>query len=151
MSATSGAKVAYLLNATDDRIRRHLQSATKPLGAYDIKHALRIRHAVTVYRSLERLIGFGLVHRLETRQAFIACDGSGSAHSPGFLICDECHGVEEIDLKAVLSLLRSRALYRKFKVEKPTVELVGRCFHCASRRKHAGDQAPGAASKQAAK
>ena len=62
-------------------IRRHVLEALlashKPLGAYEIIDRLAARGArpapITIYRALDFLREKGLVHRIESRNAFIAC------------------------------------------------------------------------------
>jgi len=109
-----------------------LLHATKALGAYEIGNALGIRHPTTVYRALEKLQGLGYVHRLESQNAFIACDGPGEVHNPGFIVCRECGEVEELAMSPVLPILQSLARDRKFMVEKTTIELIGRCDRCSN-------------------
>jgi Fur family zinc uptake transcriptional regulator len=105
--------------------------ATTALGAYEIQSALRIRYPNTVYRALEKLQGFGFVHRLESRNAFIACDDPSEIHNPGFIVCKECGKVEEFPMSSGLSLLESLAQARQFTIEKTTIELIGRCRRCS--------------------
>ena len=85
-------------------IRRKVLAALlgshQPLGAYDIIERLAPtgpRPApITVYRALEFLRENGLVHRIESRNAFIACVHN---HATGelvvFLICERCGAVGE--------------------------------------------------------
>ena len=62
-------------------IRRNVLNALlashRPLGAYDVLEELAHHAArpapITVYRALDFLIANGLVHRIESRNAFIAC------------------------------------------------------------------------------
>src|SRR5436190_17656629 len=72
-----------------------LLGSHKPLGAYEIIERLEPKGPrpapITVYRALEFLRENGLVHRIESRNAFIACVHS---HAAGelvvFLICEHC-------------------------------------------------------------
>ncbi|HSM41507.1 MAG TPA: transcriptional repressor, partial [Afifellaceae bacterium] len=53
-----------------------LLAADGPLSAYDILDRLRdkgFRAPLQVYRALDKLLALGLVHRLESLNAFIAC------------------------------------------------------------------------------
>ena len=121
---------AELLNATEHRVIRYLKRVPRPLSAYEIQNALGIRHPNTVYRALQRLLEFGLVHRIETRNAFIACDDPEERHKPGFIVCNNCGLVEEFDSHSVFPVLQAEAAKRKFLIEKSTIELLGRCSHC---------------------
>jgi len=72
-----------------------LLASHKPLGAYEIIERLASKGArpapITAYRALEFLRQNGLVHRIESRNAFIACVHN---HVAGalvvFLICERC-------------------------------------------------------------
>src|SRR5271166_4024759 len=87
------------LNDMQMRIRDLLAGAERPLSAYDVIDALRGQGRLappTVYRALQKLIDEGLAHRLETRNAYVACQhgdpsaGHGHAHRAGFMICRVC-------------------------------------------------------------
>ena len=77
-----------------------LLASHKPLGAYEIIERLASKGArpapITAYRALEFLRQNGLVHRIESRNAFIACVHN---HVAGalvvFLICERCGAVGE--------------------------------------------------------
>src|SRR5258707_13480562 len=85
-------------------IRRHVLGvvlgSTKPLGAYEIMERLAPQGPrpapITVYRALEFLRANSLVHRIESRNAFIACVHNHAAADPVvFLICERCGSVGE--------------------------------------------------------
>jgi Fur family zinc uptake transcriptional regulator len=130
MKSTS-TKIVKPLNGIEKKICRHLVRATKALGAYEIQSALGIRHANTVYRALEKLQDLGFVHRLESENAFIACDGPDEIHNPGFIVCRECGEVEEFVTSSVQPILQSLARDRRYMIEKTTIELIGRCCRCS--------------------
>ena len=54
-----------------------IAAAGKPIGAYDLLAALEPERGrvppTTVYRALEFLVVHGFVHRIESRNAFVAC------------------------------------------------------------------------------
>ena len=53
---------------------------------------------ITVYRALDFLMENGLVHRIESRNAFLACAHNHDASSSvAFLICDRCHSATELE------------------------------------------------------
>src|SRR5512134_33218 len=68
---------AQKLTPTRRQVLEVLLESHKPLGAYEIiDRAARhgTRHApITVYRALDFLIENGLAHRIESRNAYIAC------------------------------------------------------------------------------
>ena len=56
-----------------------LKSGDTPMTAYEILGLERVRAAglkapLTIYRALDKLIKAGLVHRIETINAFVACE-----------------------------------------------------------------------------
>lgn len=70
-----------------------------PVGAYDVLGALRKGEGAlappTVYRALEFLIEAGLIHRIDTLNAFIACVSPEEMHAGQFLVCRTCSRVTE--------------------------------------------------------
>ena len=115
-----------------------LLSSHKPLGAYDIIERTAPRGTrpapITVYRALDFLMENGLVHRIESRNAFVACVG---AHGDGdivvFLICDRCGEVGEAPSKAVGETIRGAARSAGFAPKSPVIEISGICAHCRGR------------------
>ncbi len=108
-----------------------LRHGQKPLSAYAILeslHGTSIRAAPQVYRALEKLAGQGLVHRLESLNAFIACNCPHGASSPGFMLCTCCGDVREFDAGKTVSSVQSKL--KDFRIETPGLELKGLCAHC---------------------
>jgi Fur family zinc uptake transcriptional regulator len=120
-------------------IRRQVLAALlashKPLGAYEIIDRLAPRGLrpapITAYRALEFLRENGLVHRIESRNAFIACVHN---HAAGalvvFLICERCGTVGEASSTEVTSTLTSAARAADFTPKSPVIEVSGVCGHC---------------------
>lgn len=113
-----------------------------PLSAYTILDRLRddgFRAPLQVYRALDKLMELGLVHRLESLNAFVACahshEGGGHAHEHGlvaFAICEKCGRVDEFADAAVTERLAGWARGAGFKARKTTIELRGDCAGCAA-------------------
>ncbi|SDN10752.1 transcriptional repressor [Vreelandella arcis] len=104
------------------------------LKAYDLLDKLSTEHAAarppTVYRALEFLIEQGLVHRIESQNAYVACACPEHAHGFQLLICRHCGYVEELHLDEISDQLASRAKRQGFNVERQTIELQGLCQNC---------------------
>lgn len=106
-----------------------------PLSAYTILDQLRddgFRAPLQVYRALDKLVEFGMVHRLESLNAFVACrqPGCDDHETIAFMICETCGQVHEIsddDLASRLKLLAGEA---RFALKKTTIELRGICRSC---------------------
>src|SRR6201982_140050 len=91
-----------------------LLTSHRPLGAYELIDALAKsmpRPApITVYRALEFLMSNGLVHRIESRNAYLACAQShDDAAMVAFLICDRCGAVGEIAAAPVAKSIHAAA------------------------------------------
>ena len=120
-------------------IRRHVLQALlkshKPLGAYEIIERLGLKGPrpapITAYRALEFLRENGLVHRIESRNAFVACVHNHAARAlVVFLICERCGAVGEASSEEVTSTLTSAARAAGFTPKSPVIELTGICTHC---------------------
>ena len=107
----------------------------EPIGAYAILAELsRDREKAappTVYRALEFLQQAGLVHRLDTLNAFLGCDRPEDEHAGQFLVCSVCRRVAEIESSAVSRALQERARSLGFRLEASTVEIKAVCTHCS--------------------
>ncbi len=119
------------IGPNEEAVLSVLKLQHRPLSAYDILgqlHGTKIRAAVQVYRATEKLTDLGLVHRLESLNAFVACDCAHGASAPGFMVCTCCGDVREFDAGKTVSAAQSQA--RGFKIEEPSVELKGLCTDC---------------------
>jgi Fur family zinc uptake transcriptional regulator len=112
-----------------------------PVGAYALLEALqrdgRSAAPPTVYRALEFLMEHGLVHRIESLNAFVGCPRPDRDHVSQFLICTDCQNVAEIDDPAIGGAVSSGAAAAGFVVNRLTIEMQGLCPSCA-RSAHAG-------------
>jgi len=113
-----------------------LHSASSPLSAYAILDLLRddgFRAPLQVYRALEKLMEFGLVHKLESLNAFVACshDECESSEPAAFMICEECESVSELGDSKLTKHLGTLANTQDFALKHTTVELHGRCKNCS--------------------
>jgi Fur family zinc uptake transcriptional regulator len=110
--------------------RRH-----EPVGAYDLLDGLKLTHRraapPTIYRALEFLIEQGLVHRLETLNAYIGCTRPEVLHAGQFLICSRCASIGELDDPEISAAVSCRAQRLGFVVERQTIEVRGLCAECS--------------------
>ena len=110
------------------------KSAT-PLTAYDILDRLRssgIKAPPTVYRALEALMKQGLVHRIESLNAFVACHHHDEDHAAAarFAVCRSCGKVAEILDSRFSKLIHDIGKRMKFHVERDMLEVLGLCKNC---------------------
>ncbi|MEZ5873465.1 MAG: transcriptional repressor [Hyphomicrobiales bacterium] len=85
----------------------------KPDEAHAILDRVRkagIAHPPTVYRALNDLMQKGMVHRLQSRSAFIACDHGACDGKAAFAICRACDRVVEISPQ--IGIKRCCAIWR---------------------------------------
>lgn len=113
-----------------------LCSAQAPQSAYSLLHSLRsdgLRAPLQIYRALEKLIDFGLVHRLESLNAFVACSHPEcSDHTTVvFAICDDCGRVDEVADQQLAANLKAVSVDYEFALKQSVVELRGACQKCA--------------------
>jgi len=119
-----------------------LQSMRRPASAYEIQASLTDQvHLAppTIYRALELLIDDGLVHRIQSLNAFIACRHVGHPDRTAFAICDECGSVIEICGSGIDKILESCSRQFEFKLEESNIELHGACKKCSGSEKVRGN------------
>ena len=121
------------LSRNQSEILSCLRRAKEPMSAYTILDRVRtsgISHPPTVYRALNDLMQKGMVHRLQSRAAFIACGHGACDGKFAFAICRHCGKVVEIPLSdadqtALLDLAPDQIV-----PEQVTVEIAGLCEAC---------------------
>lgn len=120
------------------RILEILARAGRPLGAYEmidkVAEATGKRPApISIYRVLDFLLENGLVHRLASRNAYLACGHSHAAREPiVFLICDDCGEVIEVTSPAMRGALSELTDEAHFAPRAQVMEVAGRCRACAA-------------------
>ena len=105
------------------------------VGAYDIiermaEHGPRPA-PITVYRALDFLLAHGLVHKIESRNAFVACSHSHEGQPAALLICESCGTVAELDAPEIFKLVGEKAKAQKFTPAHTLIEMSGTCGPCA--------------------
>jgi Fur family transcriptional regulator, zinc uptake regulator len=105
------------------------------VGAYEIIERMAIGGArpapITIYRALDFLLEHDLVHKIESRNAYVACSGAHANDHPTLLICNECGVVDEVIAPEINACLASAATEKRFAVNKTVIELSGTCNQCA--------------------
>lgn len=112
-----------------------LEREENPASAYTLLDQLRaqgLRAPQQVYRALDKLIEYGLVHRVETLNSFVAC-AHPHDHQHGlvvFAICDQCGRVDEFADQAIERRLKGWSKDNDFRMGAATVEMHGICGRC---------------------
>jgi Fur family transcriptional regulator, zinc uptake regulator len=127
------------LTDNQSHVLKHLRATGRALSAYEILDLVRddgLRAPAQVYRALEKLIETGLVHRLESLNAFIACghdhvEPETCTETVAFAICEKCGVVAEYEMLEEAAALRSSLGNDGFVTGHMTIEVRGRCADCA--------------------
>jgi Fur family zinc uptake transcriptional regulator len=141
-SALAKAEAAFearQMRLTDLRRRvfEEIASSHSAVGAYDILDRLAASGGdrlapISVYRAIDALLEAGVVHRVESRNAFFACHAT---HTPGanviVLVCDTCRQVAEVDGSATHAALAHAIAAARFNARQSVVEVQGLCAACA--------------------
>lgn len=106
------------------------------VGAYEIIERMGAtgdRPApITVYRALDFLRVQGLVHKVESRNAYVVCtQDHARAERAALLICDRCGLVVEVDGGEAFRAIEKSARATGFAVSRPVIEVNGVCAQCA--------------------
>ena len=122
------------LTRARQRVLELVWSAHRPVLAYDLLEQLRAEQPraapPTVYRALEFLQAHGLVHRIESLNAYVGCADPSHPHCGQFLICTRCNEVAELNDEHIAAVIETRALALGFESAAQTVEIRGRCPRC---------------------
>jgi len=129
------AKRSQRLTAMRRKVLEALLTSHQPLGAYEIIDRLAQEGErpapITIYRALDFLREQDLVHRIESRNAFMACVHN---HAAGdlvvFLLCECCGAVGEAPADSVAEALKSASRAASFAPKTSVIEITGICAHC---------------------
>lgn len=132
-------KVAEALGTRLTPLRRRVLEIVleshKPMGAYDVLAVLARDggkpQPPTVYRALDFLTHQGLVHRIDSLNAFAACFQPAKSHRGRFLLCRACGRAAEIADQALDGALKAAAAKAGWTVDREIVEITGVCAECS--------------------
>ena len=106
----------------------------KPVKAYEllerVKPLAMAAKPPTIYRALEFLSEQGLIHRVESLNAFIGCSCANAPHEQLLLICKNCQEVEERTAPQVMQALAEEFNEAGFTVHSKAIEIHGLCSTC---------------------
>jgi len=131
------SKKGVRLTTIRRRILELICANHKAIGAYELLDLFRLEDPkakpVTVYRALDFLMEAGLVHKVESLNAFIGCLQAEKQHKSVILICDQCQNAYEVDATPVYERLFALSESIQFKPKCLTLELHGVCASCAEK------------------
>ncbi len=112
-----------------------LKQARQPLGAYSLLDKLRekgLKAPLQVYRTLGQLEKIGLIHRIETLNAWTLCCEEKHECTPIFAICDDCGTVTEHLDKTLFDNIVALPVSDGFMPNRTVVEIHGKCENCGT-------------------
>ena len=115
-----------------------LEKSKEPLKAYAILFNIQkkgIKAPLQVYRALDKLIEIGKVHKIESKNSYIACEhkNCNSSTSTSFLICKTCGQVSELKQKNFPAYFAKQSEQVNFKYAKHNLEIYGACKNCKNK------------------
>ncbi|REF86453.1 Fur family zinc uptake transcriptional regulator [Methylovirgula ligni] len=126
------------------RVLEILAEEGRPLGAYDMIEKIAVatgKHPapVSIYRALDFLLENGLVHRLASRNAFLACAHGHKHEEPVvFLICEACGTVTEATSRALHREIALLGAESGFAPHSQVLEITGLCRSCGAQKAAVG-------------
>tara|TARA_B100001059_G_C17683287_1_gene500945 strand:- start:274 stop:672 length:399 start_codon:yes stop_codon:yes gene_type:complete len=112
-----------------------INDSSEPLKAYSILFNVQkkgIKAPLQVYRALDKLVEIGKIHKIESRNAFIACQNSSCqiTKATAFSICENCEKVSEISNSNLSKYLSNFTDKSGMKYSKYNLEFFGLCKKC---------------------
>lgn len=107
-----------------------------PASAYDVIDRLGAQGhrpaPISVYRALEFLVEHRFAHRIESRNAYVACDRGADCDDEVtlFLLCDRCGEAGEASSAALRDIIDAVTGAVGFAPKAPVVEIRGLCAAC---------------------
>ena len=112
-----------------------IENAKSPLKAYSILFNVQkkgINAPQQIYRALDKLIEIGKIHKIESKNAFVACTNSNCdiSKATAFSICDSCEMVDEISDAKLTKYLSNFNDKKGTKYKRFNLEFFGLCKNC---------------------
>lgn len=115
------------------RVLELLMDQPGPAKAYDLLPLIdadKNAKPPTIYRALDFLVRMGFAHRIESINAFVACEVGACERSTIFLICEKCGAAEEFDAGHAMVDLSEAAKKDGFAIRRTMIEASGLCGAC---------------------
>ena len=112
-----------------------IHKSPEPLKAYTILYNVQkkgIKAPPQVYRALDKLVEIGKIHKIESKNAFVACRNSDCeiSKATAFSICESCEIVDEISDVKLSKYLSSFNHKKGMKFKRFNLEFFGLCQKC---------------------
>jgi Fur family zinc uptake transcriptional regulator len=119
---------------------QEIASTYTSIGAYDVLARLAEKGTrlapISVYRAIDALIEAGVIHRLESKNAYFACRrlDHATGRRPIFLACENCNAVQEVDSEGIFDTIDRLSRATNFQPRVKFVEVSGLCRNCAPKK-----------------
>ena len=124
-----------ILSKNQQMVFQIIEKAKGPLKAYSILYDVQkkgIKAPLQVYRALDKLLELGKIHKIESKNAFVACKNSNCqvSKATAFSICESCEDVTEVSNLKLSKYLSNFADKSGMKYNKYNLEFFGLCKNC---------------------
>ena len=124
-----------LLSKNQQVVLEIIEKAKEPLKAYSILYNVQrkgIKAPQQIYRALDKLIEIGKIHKIESRNAFVACKNANCeiSRATAFSICEICEKVTELNNPKLSKLITTFKDNSGMNYKKYNLELFGVCKKC---------------------
>jgi Fur family zinc uptake transcriptional regulator len=115
-----------------------IASSHRAIGAYEVLDKLAARGErlapISIYRAIDALLTAGMVHRVESRNAFFACHAGHDRRSRQLVLgCEICGRIAEVEGDKAFAVIDKAATSAGFSAKGAVVEVWGQCADCAAR------------------
>lgn len=122
------------------RVFEEIASSHRAIGAYEVLDRLADKGPrlapISVYRAIDALLEAGVVHRLESRNAYFACHTGHLPESNQLIVmCERCGRVAEIADETVFNAIDKAVRRAAFKTQRTVAEVAGLCADCSERER----------------
>ena len=111
-----------------------IAASNRPIGAYDIIDEMgKVTDRpkpTTVYRAIEFLQQHCFVHKIESLNAFVACEAGHTHDGAQFIVCNGCGSVEEVHTCHLPESLQQKIDASGFRMDRWNTEIHGVCEQC---------------------
>ena len=112
-----------------------IDKSSEPLKAYTILFNVQkkgIKAPPQVYRALDKLVEIGKIHKIESKNAFVACKNSNCeiSKATAFSICESCEELDEVSDTKLSKFLSKFNDKKGMKFKRFNLEFFGLCKKC---------------------
>ncbi|MGE4312916.1 MAG: Fur family transcriptional regulator [Pseudobdellovibrionaceae bacterium] len=126
------------LTPVRESVFKALLAHEKPVGAYqlleDLRETLDNPKPPTIYRAIEFWLQAGLIHKIESLNAYTVCRNDHAHPGSQFLVCDSCGDIAETHLCHLPESLNQQVSAQNFQMKYWNTEIHGLCAQCAQSR-----------------